>query len=209
MKKNIDVKTWKRKEHFEFFSKLDMPYYSTTVMLNAAKLYQKVKQEDYSFYIAYLHAVLTAVNRTEALCLRIEAGQPVLYDKIHVSMTVLRKDHTFGATFVEYEENFKRFAQAAQEAIHVAQQRSGFLTGHPAPQADLVHFSALPWLHFTMMNEACNLGNNEAVPAIAVGKALWRGECFELPISLRVNHAVVDGWDIGQFVQTLQALMEK
>ena len=44
MKKKIDIITWNRKEHFEFFSKFEEPFFGTTIQFDCTKAYHKAKE---------------------------------------------------------------------------------------------------------------------------------------------------------------------
>ncbi|WP_368662512.1 CatA-like O-acetyltransferase [Zobellia laminariae] len=64
MRKEINVETWYRKDHFEFFSKFDEPFYGITAKVDCTKTYNTAKDKGHSFFLSYLHKSLVAVNRT-------------------------------------------------------------------------------------------------------------------------------------------------
>ena len=44
MKTEINLDTWKRKSHFEFFSAMDEPFYGLTVEMDVTYAYKKAKE---------------------------------------------------------------------------------------------------------------------------------------------------------------------
>jgi chloramphenicol O-acetyltransferase type A len=101
MKRKIDLNTWNRKEHYHFFRSFDEPYYGITVQVDHTELYRKAKAENVSFYLAYLHCFLAAVNNSEPFRIRIIEGEPYMFERIHLSATVDRPDGTFGFSYID------------------------------------------------------------------------------------------------------------
>ena len=105
----LDIENWNRKQHFEHFSRLKDPYFAVVVDVDVTQVYQYSKERNISFFSLYLHACMKAINAVENLRYRIEGDQVVIYDVIHASVTIPRKDTTFGFSFVHYSENFETF----------------------------------------------------------------------------------------------------
>ena len=102
MKQTIDITHWNRREHFEFFSRFDDPFFGITTLVNFTKAYEHIKAHRRPFFLSSVHFLLKCVNETEAFRLRTEDGKLVQYDTIHVSPTIGREDGTFGFGFFEY-----------------------------------------------------------------------------------------------------------
>ncbi len=49
MKTEINLDTWKRKSHFEFFSAMDEPFYGLTVEVDVTQAYKKAKEVQYCY----------------------------------------------------------------------------------------------------------------------------------------------------------------
>ena len=58
MKTPIDLATWPRLEHFEFFKQYDMPFFGITAQLDCTRLYDKSKKEGFPFSAGYHFASL-------------------------------------------------------------------------------------------------------------------------------------------------------
>ncbi len=95
MKRKIDIETWDRKEHFQFFGSFEEPLYGITADVECTGAYQKAKEMGVSFFLLYLHCSLSAVNRVEAFRYRVEDGEPVVYHRIHAASTIGQYLQTF------------------------------------------------------------------------------------------------------------------
>jgi chloramphenicol O-acetyltransferase type A len=204
----IDLETWKRKEHFEFFMQFDEPFYGVTIEVDCTALYQTAKQHQQSFYLLYMHTVLTAINQTEPFRYRItNDDKPVLFDTISVSPTIGRDNGTFGYSRFNYYADFTQFAaEASQETERIrATPGLGFL----CPDIDVIHFSALPWIKFTSVSHARSYKFKDSMPKISVGKLSTDDDGkMTMPISIHVHHALVDGRDLGVFIARLEELFK-
>ncbi|MBT0811152.1 chloramphenicol acetyltransferase [Litoribacter ruber] len=207
MKKKIDLSSWNRKDHFNFFKEFEEPFHGVCVKINCEKAYQKAKFQQVSFYYYYLYRVLKAINLTPALRLRILDGEPWEFEKIHVSPTVARADGSFGFSFMEFSEHEDHFRQNAIEATKVTQSTSELFT-FPFRE-DVIHFSALPWLDFTSLSHSRKYSIADSCPKVSIGKMTIGLEGRSFPLSIHVHHALADGRDVGLFVQNFQQLMEE
>lgn len=65
MKQKVELNTWNRKEHFEFFKQMEEPFFGLTVSIDCTNAYTIARQIGVSFYTFYLHKTLLAVNQIE------------------------------------------------------------------------------------------------------------------------------------------------
>ncbi|APG60516.1 chloramphenicol acetyltransferase [Christiangramia salexigens] len=206
MRKEIDLKSWNRKEHFEFFSKFEEPFYGMSLKIDCTGAYQRSKELDVSFFVYYLHQVATAVNQTRAFRYRIQENRVYEYEQIDISATILREDHTFGFSYIDYNKNLKVFKENVGKEIHRVKNGSGLFPEKMG--SNVIHFSANPWIDFTSLSHARSFSMEDSSPKISVGKMTTQGSHRSMPLSVHVHHALVDGYDIGLFVDKLQALMQ-
>ena len=159
MKYKIDTTTWKRREHYEFFNGMDDPFWGTVVPVDFTECYLEAKKSRTSFFLCSLHRILTAANRIEAFRYRIENGEVVCYDRIHVSPTIGREDGSFGYGFFEYFSDLHEFIRAAERETERVKAADGLCLGAGAGRTDLIYFSAVPWFAF-YGNETCPVGQS-------------------------------------------------
>ncbi|MFA0963751.1 CatA-like O-acetyltransferase [Roseivirga sp. BDSF3-8] len=204
--KKIDLRNWYRKEHFEFFSLFEEPLYGLTVKVDCTQAYKQAKTRHLSFYLYYLHALLSSINEIEALKVRIIDGDPYLFDRIDVSATVDRPNGTFGYSYITYDADLERFSHLAKEEIKKVRESSSLFPDKSSE--GVIHFSALPWLDFTSLSHARKFGSSDSIPKISVGKLTETGNKKTIPFSVHVHHALVDGIHLGQLVDLFQEKLD-
>lgn len=202
-KRIIDLETWNRKEHFLFFKEYDDPFWSVTIKLDASQLYQKAKQKNFPFSLAYLFGATKAANQIDAFRMRIESDQPVIYDKIHASGTVQRSDGTFGFSIHPYTPNFDEFIRQGIEENQRVRLETGLVS--PYTGNAVIYFTVIRGAHFTSMDHARVQRNKASIPLIAFGE-MRNGE---IPVAIHVHHALVDGLHIGQFIDLFQKFLNE
>lgn len=207
MKRTIDIETWNRKEHFEFFGNFEEPIYGITADVECTGAYKQAKETGGSFFLLYLHCSLAAVNRVEALRIRVEEGQPVVYDRVHAASTIGRPDNTFGMSFIPYEEDFAAFEEHGKREIARVQSSPGLAWIPETGRSDVIHYSAIPWIKFTSVSHVRNFSRYESVPKISFGKTYTHDNRLYMPVSVHVNHGLVDGYHISQYLETFETLM--
>jgi chloramphenicol O-acetyltransferase type A len=205
--KQLDLDTWNRKEHFEFFSKFDEPFFGTTVEVDCTRCYEKAKKDGVSFFARYQHASMLAVNLVECFRYRILDKKVVVFDVIHASAALARADHTFAFSFVEYTKDFEAFSIKLQQEIDQVKSGTGIRLTDNAKRKDTIHYSVIPWLKFTALSHARHFEHEDSTPKITFGKLHEKEGRKMMPISVHVHHALMDGYHVGQYVDAFQALL--
>ncbi len=207
MRRKLDIETWNRREHFNFFKTFDQPYYGVTVQLDCTRAYAQCKTLGVSFYSYYLHKTLVAVNETENFKYRIEDDDVYICDRVDASSTILRDDHTFGFSHIKYHPDINEFHKLVSAEIERIKNTTGLFT--TGPLIDVIHFSALPWVNFTSISEASNKNSGDSCPKIAVGKLTDVDGHKLMPFAVQVHHALIDGYHLGLFFDKLQNLLNQ
>ena len=205
MKTIIDLKTWNRTAHFEFFSKFDEPFFGITTPIDCTIAYQNSKNIEIPFFVYYLHKTLVAINKIDNFRLRIEGENVVLYDEINASATIMLEDKTFGFSFMKYQEDIHEFKIMAQTEIQRIQNTPGILT-REYPE-NIIHFSAVPWINFTGLTHSRNYSISDSCPKISFGKLMEENGKKTMALSVTAHHGLLDGYHIGLFVEELQNLL--
>jgi len=203
----LDTTTWARRDAFDYFRGFDKPFFNVCVRLDVARLKAVLAPQGGGLSLACYFIALRLANQQEPFRLRIVAGQVHVHDVVHGSTTVLRADDdSFGFADLAYSDDFARFAARARAAIEGA--RTARAAFEPKPDdAARVHFTTLPWLHFTSFSHARNWGREDSVPKLAFGRAEPDGEHLWMPMSVEVHHALMDGLHVGRFVQAFEAAL--
>lgn len=207
MKQKIDISTWNRKEHFEFFSAFQEPFFGITTTIDCTIAYEKAKEMQISFFVYYLHKTLAAVNQIENFRYRIEGEDVFRYNEIDASATIMREDKTFGFSFMKFQKDIHEFNKIVQAEIERIQTTTGILT-REYPE-NIIHFSAIPWVNFTGLTHSRNFGASDSCPKISYGKVVDENEKKSMALSVTAHHGLVDGYHIGLFIEALQTELNK
>lgn len=207
MKQLITLDDWKRKEHFQFFSKFEEPFFGVTINIDCTLAYQQAKEKGNSFFLYYLYRALKAANAIENFRYRIIDKEVYLFDQINASATINRPDETFGFSYMNYDKNEELFYQNAKEEIARVQQSKGLI---PAGSGEnVIHFSAVPWLDFTSLSHARSFTFPDSCPKISFGKITENNGKKLMSVSIHAHHGLMDGFHIGLFAEKFQELMNE
>jgi chloramphenicol O-acetyltransferase type A len=205
MKEKIDIEAWDRKDHFDFFNTFEEPFFGVTVDVDCTSTYKEAKEIGASFFLLYLHKSLIAANKIESFSYRIIDGEVWKYHIVNAAATINRPNGTFGFAYIEFYPDFDRFKANALEEMEKVKKSVGL-----APCGEnVIHYSALPWLNFKSMSHARKFSFNDSCPKISFGKCRDENERRIMPISIHVNHALMDGLHVSQFVNEYQALLSR
>lgn len=203
--KQIDINNWNRKEHFEFFYKMDYPQYNICMNIDVTPLVAFCKKEKLSFYYSMIHAATKTANEIENFKYRIREGKVVLHDTVHPSFTQMDENvssELFKIVIVDFMDNTKEFVNAAEREN--AAQKSYFNPQKLTGRDDLLYITCVPWITFTHVSHTISLNRDDAVPRISWGKYYHDGDRILLPFSVQVHHALADGFHVGKYVEKLQ-----
>ncbi|MFI0425453.1 MAG: CatA-like O-acetyltransferase [Flavobacterium sp.] len=207
MKRKIDISSWNRKGHLEFFSAFQEPFFGITTTIDCTTAYEKAKAIQISFFVYYLHKTLAAVNQIENFRYRIEGEDVFLYEEIDASATIMREDKTFGFSFMKFHKDIHEFNTIVQKEIERIQTTTGILT-REYPE-NIIHFSAVPWINFTGLTHSRNFGVADSCPKISYGKLVEENGKKSMALSVTAHHGLVDGYHIGLFIEALQTELNK
>jgi len=209
MKHEIDLSTWKRREHFENFKNFDEPLFGLTIRVECSVAYKKAKGHGYPFSLFYLYLSMKAANEIEEFRYRIDADKVYCYDSVGAGPTIFREDETYGCGYMPYNEDIDIFmAQAKVETERVKDEEG---LKFPYAGEDILHYSTLPWADFTSVNHARNLSTGRSIPKITFGKITRVEEKAQMwmPVDIHVNHALMDGFHVGKFIEKFQELLNQ
>jgi chloramphenicol O-acetyltransferase type A len=207
--KIIDLNVWKRKEHFEFFSQFDEPFFGVVSAIDCTIASHKAKEQGISFFASYLHKSLKAVNAIEEFRCRVLNDQIVIYDSIHASATIAREDDTFAFSFVEFSEKCEPFEIALKKEIEEVQNSSGLRLNEGAVRHDVIHYSSVPWFKFTGLSHARSFTLLDSSPKITFGKIFTKDKRKMMAVSINAHHGLVDGIHVAKFLELFQKLMNE
>ena len=208
MPKYLDLKTWPRRDLFEFFRGYQNPYFNICTQLDITRLMGVLSaRPGVSVSLAYHYFALRIANEIEPFHYRLVGEDSVIiHEVINGGTTVMLPNETFTYAYFDYREDFQQFITEAGEAIERVRAEGSL---KPTMRYDLIYFTTLPWVSFTSFAHARTPGRGESIPRIAFGKFLGDGDRIHLPISVEVHHALMDGLHVGRFFMSLEEALAK
>jgi chloramphenicol O-acetyltransferase type A len=207
--RDIDIATWPRRSAYEHFRPMTQGCFSVTALVVATGFVQRAKARGVTPWLAYHHAALVAVNQVPAFRCRFSASGVREWVRVHASTTVLRADQSFGIVSLRFVPELAEFAVLAAPGVARVKAASGHLFAGDESDLDidsLIHMTALPWLNFTSFHHARDAA--DATPKIAIGRLSKVGDIEQMPVSVDVHHALVDGLHVAQFFEAFQAALD-
>lgn len=196
------VENYYRKEIFEFFRGYRNPFYSVSFALQFSRLKAFLDERGLKTYLNLCYFFTRAMQPLEDFRYRLEDGDIVLYDSIHLGLTVPAAGGLFSFAYFEYTPDVDRFNAEAvlpePDQLPNVSKRGG---------ANYIFFTAIPGIPFQTFTHATDDPNDPA-PRVAFGKPYEeRGELW-VPVGIQVNHAFVDGRALGELYQRAVDIFE-
>ena len=197
----IDMATYPRRAHFDYFRSLPYPYVGVTQAVDVTALVSFCREKGVSFFLTMLHAAALAADGVPEFRRRIREGGIVEYDTCPTSHTEPLPDGTYCYCTVRHDLPFGEYIAQAEEAQR--RSRSEASIEEDEDVEGMYFVTCLPWLHYTALIQPV-AGGDESNPRISWGKyeADTQGR-WMLPVTVLAHHALVDGLHLGQFYQGL------
>lgn len=74
---------------------------------------------------------------------------------------------------------------------------------------NVIHYSSIPWIHFTGLSHARSFSFKDSCPKISFGKMMEVNGRRIMPLSIHVHHALMDGFHVGQYIDLYQQLLSQ
>ena len=197
----IDMESYPRRAHFDYFRSLQNPMLGVTVNVDVTALHALCKQQEKSFYLAFMHAAALAANAVPELRRRIRDGGIVEYDVCGTSHVELKADGTYGYCTLYHDLPWPDYMAYAEQTRRACQASA---TIEEDDDVDGLYFiTSLPWLSYTQLVQP-TAGGDESNPRISWGRFApdYRGRLM-MPVTLLVHHGLADGLHVSQFYQNL------
>lgn len=204
--KIIDLASWPRRKHFEIFRTFDYPHFNLCANVDVTGLLPLIKERGLSHTVTIVYLLSRAANAAPEFRWRIRGGTVVEHEVIHPSPTILTEGDLFSFCTMPYDPSFAIFAPQAEEAIRHAKAHPT-LEDEPG-QDDLFFMTAIPWVSFTNMMHPIHMHPADSVPRMAWGKFFSEGGRVKMPLSVQVNHALMDGVHVGRYYERVQAYLD-
>jgi len=189
------VENYYRKEAFEYFRGYRNPFYSVTFQLPFGRLKALLNAQGWKTYLNLCYFFTRAIQPLEDYRYRLQDGELVLHDAIHLGLTVPAAGGLFGFSYFDFTPDAARFNA---EAVMPSPDQPPDLTGRGS--SIYVYFTAIPGIPFTGFTHASN-DPTDGAPRVAFGKPYDDAGELWVPVSVQVNHAFIDGRALGELYE--------
>ena len=207
----IDKDKYYRKGVFRHFSEDCKCSVSMTARIDVTKLSEYSKKTDTKFYLNFLYILSKVLNSRDDYkmgCLW-ETDELICYDVINPTQYVFHEDtETCTPVYTKYSEDYDTFYAGAHEDLEEAKKTREYkldMFGHP----NWFDASYISWLSYDSLNVELPDGHLFFAPIINWGKYREENGRLMMPVSVRMNHAVADGFLIANVYRLLQQEIER
>ncbi len=207
----MDMKTWPRSYTYKYFTETVSPLiYSVNVTLDVTKLRGILKKQRLKFFPAYLYLITKGmISQKEFLMARQDDilgywnFRTPLYPIFH------EDDQTITFLWTEYDNDFKTFYKNYTSDIINHGKQHGVMMAKGEPPANSYIIACTPWFSFNSVSMHLQNAKNYYAPMFEAGGFQEAHGTIKMPLSITVNHAVIDGYHIKVFLENLQSLLEQ
>lgn len=208
--KIIDQETYYRKGVFRHFSEDCKCSVSMTARVDVTDLAAWSKKTGTKFYLNFLYVLSKALNSREdyRMAWRWETGELICYDRIHPTQYVFHEDtETCTPVYTAYSEDYNTFYRNALADVEKAKQTREYgldAANHP----NWFDASYISWLSYDAMNIELPDGYLYLLPIVNWGKYREENGRLMMPVSVRLNHAIADGYLVTNVFRLLEKEMQ-
>ena len=209
--KIIDRKTYYRKDVFRHFTEDNKCSASMTARIDVTGLAAFSKSAGSKFYLNFLYIVSKVLNSREDYRMGYlwRTDELVCYDVVHPAQYVFHDDpETCSIVYTEYREDYDLFYAGALRDIRRAKETREFgfdAANHP----NWFDASYIPWISYDSLNVELPDGYLWFPPIVHWGKYREENGRLVMPVSVRLNHAVADGYLIANVFRLLDREIER
>ena len=203
--KIIDKEQYYRKGVFRHFTEDCGCSTSMTARVDVTDLVSFSKKAGTRFYINFLYILSKVLNSRDDYRMGYlwQTGELICYDVIHPTQYVFHDDtETCSPVYTTYCEDYKQFYDGALRDIDEAKQSRDYMldmANHP----NWFDASFIPWLSYDSLNIELSGARMFFAPIVNWGKYREENGRLLMPVSVRLNHAIADGYLVANVFRLL------
>lgn len=204
--KVIHMDDYYRKGVFRHFSEDCKCSTSMTARIDVTQLVEYSKKQGTKFYINFLYILSKVLNSRDDYKMGYlwERNELICYDQINPTQYIFHEDtETCTPVYTMYYEDYKTFYENALNDIQKAKSTREYgldVKNHP----NWFDASYISWLSYDSLNIELPDGYLFFAPIVNWGKYRIEGERYVMPVSVRLNHAVADGYLVAKVFMLLE-----
>ena len=204
--KVIDRETYYRKGVFRHFSEDCKCSVSMTARVDVTDLVRRSRDTGTKFYLNFLYLLTKTLNSREdyRMAWLWQTNELICYDVIHPIQYVFHEDtETCTPVYTTYREDYAAFYADALRDLERAKETREYgldAANHP----NWFDASYIPWLSYDSLHIELPDGYLYLAPIVNWGRYREENGRLVMPVSLRLNHAVADGYLIAKAFRLLR-----
>lgn len=204
--KVIDKETYYRKGVFRHFSEDCKCSTSMTARLDVTDLVAHSQKTNTKFYINFLYLLSKVLNSRDDYKMGYlwQTQELICYDVVHPAQYVFHEDtETFTLVYSEYCADYETFYANALADVEKAKQTREYgldMANHP----NWFDASYISWLSYDSLNVELPDGYLYFLPIINWGRYREENGRLQMPLTVRLNHAIADGYLVANVYRLLQ-----
>ena len=204
--KIINKETYYRKGVFRHFSEDCKCLTSMTARIDVTNLVRYSKESNTKFYINFLYILSKVLNSRDdyKMGYLYQTNELICYDVINPTQYIFHEDtETCTPVYTNYDENYEKFYDNALKDIERAKKTREYMLdmeNHP----NWFDASYIPWLSYDSLNIELPDGYLFFAPIINWGKYREENGKLLMPVSVRLNHAIADGYLVANVFRLLE-----
>lgn len=204
--KILDIETYYRKDAFLRFTEMSKASISITHKLDVTALQQHSKMTGTKFYINFLYCLARVINSRDDYKMAYfwQTKQTVVFDKMNIKHYVFFEDtETCTPIYTEFDDDYETFYKRCSDDIALAKQKH---EGNKEPEAqNYFEASYISWISYESLHLELPDGFLFFQPIINWGRYSKENEKLIMPITIRMNHAVADGYLVAKAFLLLES----
>lgn len=197
----LDMEHYSRRSQFDLFRKMAYPYVGLTVNVDITALMKSIKEKGLPFYLTFLYAAARTANSIPQFRQRLHEDRILEYDHCISSYTLALEDENYCYCTADDRFPFEDYLKDAKRRQEEARLEKHISDGEDEDR--LFFFSSLPWVSYTSIIQPVPMPA-DSNPRITWGKYFKSEDGVKIPVSVLVNHALMDGYHISKFFSGLQ-----
>ena len=204
--KVIDKENYYRKGVFRHFSEDCKCSVSMTSRIDVTSLVEYSKETNTKFYINFLYVLSKVLNSRDDYKMGYlwQTDTLICYDVINPTHYVFHEDtETCTPVYSVYDENYEVFYKNAARDIEKAKQTREYgldAENHP----NWFDASYISWLSYDSLNIELPDGYLYFSPIINWGRYSEENGRLLMPLTVRLNHAIADGYLVANVFKLLE-----
>ena len=202
----IDKNAYYRKGVFRHFTEDCKCSTSMTARIDVTELAAYSRQTGTKFSLNFLYLLSRALNSREDYRMGYlwQTDELICYDVIHPTQYVFHEDtETCTPVYTEYREDYDSFYAGALYDLEQAEKTREYLldsANHP----NWFDASYIPWLSYDALHVELPDGYLYFAPIINWGRYREENGRLLMPVTVRLNHAIADGYLVAKVFRLLE-----